>query len=211
MTTLTVPLTSRFSEALVGAADLHGRQARKGTEIPYVAHLLGVASIAMHHGADEEQAIAALLHDAIEDAPDDLGAAWVRRWIEFRFGTRVLGIVEGCTDTDEVPKPAWRVRKETYVAHLAGAHPDVLLVSASDKLHNAGAVLSDLRDIGDRVWERFNADAGKTGTIGYYRGLVTAYQATGQHKRLVKELGAVVTEIEQEAHHRGQWPLPAAR
>jgi len=211
MTTLTVPLTSRFSEALVGAADLHARQARKGTEIPYVAHLLGVASIAMHHGADEEQAIAALLHDAIEDAPDGLGAAWVRRWIGFRFGTRVLGIVEGCTDTDEVPKPAWRVRKEIYVAHLAGAHPDVLLVSASDKLHNAGAVLSDLRDIGDHVWERFNADAGKTGTIGYYRGLVTAYQTTGHHKRLVKELGAVVTEIEQEARHRGQWPLPTAR
>lgn len=211
MTELTVPLTARFSEALAGAADLHAKQARKGTEIPYVAHVIGVASIAMHHGADEEQAIAALLHDAIEDAPRDLGPDWVRRWIEFRFGKRVPGIVEGCTDTDEVPKPAWRVRKESYIAHLVNLHPDVLLVSAADKLHNAGAILSDLRHEGDRVWKRFNKDAGKTGTIGYHRGLVTTYQATGHHKRLMKELDAVVIAIEQEAGHRGQWPLTGSR
>ncbi len=208
MEELTTPLTSRFSEALVGAADLHARQARKGTEIPYVAHLLGVASIALHHGADEDQAIAALLHDSIEDAPLDLGAAWVRTWIDFRFGARVLSIVEGCTDTDEVPKPAWRLRKERYIEHVAAVPPDVILVSAADKLHNAGAVLSDYREMGEEVFLRFNADAGKTGVIGYYRGLVTAYQATGHHGRLVKELEAVVSEIEREAGHSGTWPLP---
>ena len=114
-----VVFSPRFSEALRGAADLHAKQVRKGTTIPYVAHLLGVASIALQHGADEDEAIAALLHDAIEDAPEELGAEWVRRWLSFRFGDRVREIVEACTDADVKPKPAWRVRKEAYVAHVA--------------------------------------------------------------------------------------------
>src|SRR5882762_942854 len=114
MTDELIPLSSRFSEALRGAADLHATQFKKGTTIPYIAHLLGVASIALHHGADEDEAIAALLHDAIEDAPRDLGANWVRNWLRFRFGEAVLSIVEGCTDADVSPKPVWRVRKEAY-------------------------------------------------------------------------------------------------
>lgn len=208
MKELANPLSSRFSEALGAAADLHARQARKGTEIPYVAHLLGVASIALHHGADEDEAIAALLHDAIEDAPAELGAAWVRKWLAFRFGARVLSIVEGCTDADVVPKPAWRVRKEAYVAHLVQQSSSVILVSASDKLHNASAVLADYREIGDQLWTRFNPEAGKAGTTGYYRGLVTAYLATGLHSRLVGELDRVVTDLEDVVGHRGVWPLP---
>ena len=208
MTDALLPLSPRFSEAFRGAADLHATQFRKGTKIPYIAHLLGVSSIALHHAADEDEAIAALLHDAIEDAPKALGAPWVRNWIRFRFGERVLQIVEGCTDADVVPKPAWRARKEAYVAHLQGQPSSVLLVSASDKLHNASAILADYRDIGDALWKRFNPDAGKSGTIGYYRGLVTAYQATGLHPRLVRELDAVVTQIEAETGHPGVWPLP---
>jgi GTP pyrophosphokinase len=200
-------LTWRFAEALKVAADLHAHQKRKGTDIPYVSHLLAVASIALDHDADEEQAIAALLHDSIEDAPKSLGPDWVRRMIEHRFGQRVLRIVESCTDTDEQPKPAWRVRKERYIAHLVTQERDVLLVSAADKLHNATAILKDHREIGDALWGRFNKDAGKAGTIGYYRGLVTAYQTAGHHERLVRELSTTVTALEQQAGMVGQWPL----
>lgn len=203
------PLTNRFSEALAGAADLHAEQARKGTTIPYIAHLLGVTSIALHHGADEDEAIAALLHDAIEDAPVKLGAGWVRGWIQFRFGERVLRIVEGCTDADVSPKPPWRARKEAYIAHIMGdTEPSIVLVSASDKLHNAGAILSDFRQIGEAVFQRFNADAGKRGVIGYYRGLVEAYRATKRHPLLVEELDRAVSDLEREAGAKGVWPLP---
>ena len=110
MTTEPIPLSLRFSEALRGAADLHAKQVRKGTTIPYIAHLLSVASIALHYGADEDEAIAALLHDAIEDAPPELGANWVPNWLRFRFGERVLDIVVGCTDADVKPKPPWHAR-----------------------------------------------------------------------------------------------------
>jgi (p)ppGpp synthase/HD superfamily hydrolase len=201
-------LTSRFSEALRGAAELHARQVRKGTTIPYVAHVLGVASIALHHSADEDEAIAALLHDGIEDAPPELGAEWVRRWLQYRFGARVLAIVEGCTDTDVQPKPAWLVRKQAYVARVPHESSSVVLVSASDKLHNAGAILADYREMGETLWPRFNPEAGKAGVIGYYRGLVTAYMTTGHHPRLVKELDGTVAQLEQVASHRGVWPLP---
>jgi (p)ppGpp synthase/HD superfamily hydrolase len=202
-----IPLTSRFSEAMRGAADLHATQSRKGTKIPYIAHLLGVASVALHYGADEDEAIAALLHDTIEDAPRDLGANWVRNWIRFRFGDRVLTIVEGCTDADVIPKPGWLVRKQDYIARLQHEPASVILVSASDKLHNANAVLSDFREIGDVLWKRFNPEAGKPGVIGYYRGLVTAYKATKHHPRLVRELDRVVGEIELATGHTGRWPL----
>ena len=208
MTKELIPLSSRFSEALRGAADLHAKQARKGTTIPYIAHLLGVVSIALHHGADEDEAIGALLHDAIEDAPQELGANWVRNWLGFRFGERVLEIVEGCTDTDIKAKPSWRTRKEAYIAKLPKEPASVLLVSMSDKLHNASAILSDYRELGDKLWGRFDPEAGKAGVIGYYRGLVTAYQTTGRHPRLVRELDAVVTQIEVEAGTPGVWPLP---
>ena len=208
MTQELIPLSSRFSEALRGAADLHAKQTRKGTKIPYIAHLLGVASIALHHGADEDEAIAALLHDAVEDAPAELGANWVRNWLRFRFGERVLDIVDGCTDADVKPKPAWRIRKEAYVTRVHKEPASVILVSASDKLHNASAILADYRELGHKLWSRFNRDAGRAGVIGYYRGMVTAYQTTGHHPRLVRELDAVVTQIEVETGHPGVWPLP---
>jgi (p)ppGpp synthase/HD superfamily hydrolase len=190
-----------------GAADLHATQARRGTKIPYIAHLLGVASIALHYGADEDEAIAALLHDTIEDAPRDLGANWVRNWIRFRFGDNVLNIVAGCTDADVIPKPPWLERKRDYIARVQHEPASVILVSASDKLHNAAAVLSDFREVGEALWKRFNPEAGKAGVIGYYRGLVTAYAATGHHPRLVRELDRVVSEIEHATGHAGRWPL----
>lgn len=201
-------LSLRFSEALRGANELHAGQFRKGTSIPYISHLLGAASFALQHGADEDEAIAALLHDSIEDAPRALGADWVRKWILVRFGKCVLHIVESCTDADVSPKPPWRVRKEAYVAKLSNHDASVVLVSASDKLHNASCILSDYLHIRDKLWERFNREAGKEGTIGYYRGLVNAYTATGHHKELISELDRVVGQIETEAGFKGIWPLP---
>jgi GTP pyrophosphokinase len=184
------PLSGRFEEALVYAAQLHAAQKRKGTEIPYVAHLLAVASIALEHGADEDESIAALLHDAIEDQ----GGARTREEIRRRFGDRVVAIVDGCTDAEVVPKPPWRERKEAYVAHVREAPPSVRLVSASDKLHNARAILADFRASGDRLWDRFTG--GRDGTLWYYRALVDAYRESGA-SRLVDELDLVVTELER--------------
>ncbi len=144
-----------------------------------------------------------------EDAPKALGAAGVRRLIDQQFGARVLEIMEGCTDADVTPKPAWLTRKLAYVAHVAGLPPSVVLVSASDKLHNSSAILTDFRAIGHDLWSRFNADAGMTGVLGYYRGLVTAYRATGHHTRLIGELDLVVRALEDAVGQRGVWP-PAA-
>src|SRR4051812_37796286 len=170
-------ISTRFTDALVLAAEIHAAQRRKGHGPPYVAHLLAVTAIAFDYGATEDEAIAALLHDAIEDAPPSLGAAGVRRLIEEQFGRTVLGIVEGCTDTDEWPKPPWRARKQAYVDHLANADASTLLVSASDKLHNVRAVVRDYRSLGDDLWTRFSPAAGMAGTVGYYRGLLGAFRA----------------------------------
>ncbi|MEZ5288347.1 MAG: HD domain-containing protein [Vicinamibacterales bacterium] len=199
-------LTRRFTNAVAVAHEIHAGQVKKGGRIPYIAHLLGATSIALHHGADEDEAIAALLHDAIEDAPEDRGAAGVRTLIAEEFGPRVLDIVEGCTDTDERTKPPWLARKRAYVAHVPSLPASTVLVSASDKLHNVSAILSDFHVVGHDVWKRFNPAAGMPGVIGYYRGLVTAYRTTGHHPRLVDELDRVVVALEDAAGHRGVWP-----
>ncbi|MEX0710660.1 MAG: HD domain-containing protein [Chloroflexota bacterium] len=181
-------------EALEAAAQLHATQLRKGTQIPYLAHLMATSAIALEYGADEDEAIAALLHDAIEDVtPTEDARATVAT-----LGERVLRIVEACTDTDRHPKPPWRPRKEAYLRSLAGADASVLLVSASDKLHNARSVVADLRTVGDRVWERF---AGKRdGSLWYYRALVDAFRANPAHQSaLVDELDRTVTEMERLA------------
>lgn len=183
-------LSERFAEALAFAFQLHAGQLRKGTSIPYVAHLLGVVSLVLEQGADEDTAIAALLHDAVEDA----GGAATREEIRRRFGPRVAEIVVSCTDAETSPKPAWRERKEAYIAHIREASPAARLVSAADKLHNARAILSDYRAIGEALWHRFNG--GKEGTLWYYRALVTALREAGSNP-LVEELDRVVTEIER--------------
>jgi (p)ppGpp synthase/HD superfamily hydrolase len=184
-----VALSQRFTDALVYAAGLHATQVRKGSGVPYVAHLLAVAAIALEHGADEDEAIAALLHDAIEDQGGDATRQELRR----RFGDRVTAIVDGCTDTDLDPKPPWRQRKEAYLAHLPGASDSVRLVSASDKLHNARSLLADYRQLGEAVWARFNGS--RDGTLWYYRALVTTYRQAGGSP-LVDELDRVVSQIE---------------
>ncbi|HYP01065.1 MAG TPA: HD domain-containing protein [Pyrinomonadaceae bacterium] len=183
-------LTARFEEALTYATRLHSTQVRKGTRTPYVAHLLGVASIALENGADEDEAIAALLHDAVEDQ----GGAATRAEVHRRFGERVAAIVDGCTDAEVTPKPPWRARKEAYIQHLAGASASVRLVSASDKLYNARAILLDYRILGEDLWQRFTG--GRDGTLWYYRALVEAYGAHG-HTPLSEELERTVSELER--------------
>ncbi len=205
-------LTERFDAALSFARRLHGDQRRKGSETPYLAHLLGVASLVLEHGGDEEMAIGALLHDVIEDqgASYPGGVAALRMAIDRHFGPAVLAIVDGCTDTVTNPKPPWRGRKAAYVARLAQAPAGVLLVAAADKLHNARAILADYRVIRDRLWDRFTG--GKAGTLWYYRALVTALeQAAEAPERLAAELDRVVTQLEaaveaiseeaEEQHH----------
>ncbi|MCR9291854.1 MAG: HD domain-containing protein [bacterium] len=187
-------LSQRFQDGLDYACVVHAGQVRKGTEIPYVSHLLAVTSIALEHGANQDEAIAALLHDAAEDA----GGKARLEDIRIRFGDAVAEIVDGCTDTDVMPKPPWRERKEQYIAHVAGVSPSTLLVSASDKLHNARSILSDLRQMGDKLWDRFRG--GKDGTLWYYRSLVQAFQERQAHPRLIEELDRVVTEIEKLAN-----------
>ena len=157
-----MPLTSRFDDAFCYAHDLHRNQRRKGTSIPYVAHLMGVAALVLEHGGDEDQAIAALLHDA----PEDHGGMPVLRGIERRFGADIARFVEDCTNSRTDPKPPWRPRKEAYLAKLPETPDRSLLVSLADKTHNAEAILFDWRAIGDAVWPRFNG--GAQGTRWYY-------------------------------------------
>jgi (p)ppGpp synthase/HD superfamily hydrolase len=185
-----VKLSAKFEEALIYATRAHGDQMRKKTGIPYVAHILGVAAIALEYGANETEAIGALLHDTVEDC----GGAERLRDIREKFGDDVAGIVDGCTDTYETPKPPWLERKRTYIEHLNETGSSTRLVSASDKLHNTRAILAELRRHGPQVFERFSGK--KDGTLWYYRTLVTAFGRHGDHADLVGELDRVVTEIE---------------
>jgi len=187
-----IPYSSRSEEALLYAARVHALQFRKGTATPYIVHLLAVAAIVGESGGIEDEVIAALLHDAVEDQGGLARLADIRA----RFGEAVAAIVWGCTDAIIVPKPPWRARKERYVAHLADAAPEALRVSSADKLHNARAILADLRVIGAPLWDRFTG--GQAGTLWYYRALVDAFMARGGGP-IVEELDRVVTAIEQVA------------
>jgi (p)ppGpp synthase/HD superfamily hydrolase len=184
-------LTSRFEEALVFTNELHARQRRKGSDIPYISHLLGVCSLVLEYGGGEDEAIAALLHDAVEDQ----GGKAVLEEIRRRFGGEVAAIVSGCSDSDTIPKPPWRERKEAYIAHLPQATPAVRLVSMADKLHNARAVLMDYRKQGEALWGCFKG--GREGTQWYYRAVLEAFKSV-EHSPLVDELERAVVELERE-------------
>jgi (p)ppGpp synthase/HD superfamily hydrolase len=187
--------SSRFEEALVYAYRLHANQIRKGTNIPYISHLLAVTSIVIENGGTEDEAIAALLHDAVEDQ----GGSKTREQIRRRFGNNVAAIVDGCTDTDQIPKPPWRERKERYIEHLQHAPASVRLISLADKIHNARSILNDYQINGDEVWTRFKG--GKEGSLWYYRELVEAFMKHGATP-MVEELDRVVTEIERLASEK---------
>jgi (p)ppGpp synthase/HD superfamily hydrolase len=197
-------LSTRFEQALIYAAILHSGQVKKGTAVPYIGHLLMVTGIALEHGADEDEAIAALLHDAVEDQGGKGRLADIRS----RFGERVATIVEGCTDTDVTPKPEWNERKRQYIEHLRREqNPSVLLVSASDKLANTRAILGDYRQIAEEVWERFSG--GRDGTLWYYRTLTSVLLEKTPASPLVLELARVVSDLEALAA-RAQ-PTPEVR
>jgi (p)ppGpp synthase/HD superfamily hydrolase len=183
-------LSPLFSEALCYATRLHSLQTRKGSGIPYISHLMAVSALVLEYGGNETEAIAALLHDAVEDQ----GGRERLAEIQSKFGEAVAGIVTGCTDAWTDPKPAWRKRKEDYITHLQEASSSVLLVSAADKLHNSRAILSDYRAIGEALWERFAGR--KDGTMWYYRALLIAFRQAGANQRLVAELDRVVSKLE---------------
>jgi (p)ppGpp synthase/HD superfamily hydrolase len=193
-----MPLSEEFDAALLYASDMHRDQIRKGSGAPYLLHLLQVAGLALEHGADEQVAIAALLHDVVEDCGKETIDV-----IQEEFGERVLAIVLGCSDTtDKVAETrSWRERKETYLAHLREeASADVLLVSCCDKLHNSRSILSDLKEQGESIWDIFKG--GRDGTLWYYRALVDAYRQVDAPPRLVRELDEVVSEIERLAGNK---------
>jgi (p)ppGpp synthase/HD superfamily hydrolase len=183
------PLGLRFEQALLFATRKHAGQHRKGTAVPYVAHLLGVASLVLEAGGDEDLVIAALLHDVVEDC----GGAPVLKEVRRRFGKRVAHVVDGCTDTDLDPKPPWLQRKKDYIAHLRTADADTRLVSAADKLHNVRSIVAAYREIGDRVWERFHGK--RDGTLWYYRTLLDEFQRK-KSSPLIRELERAVIELE---------------
>ena len=185
-------LTVRFKAALAYAFELHAHQKRKNTQIPYISHLFGVTSLVLEDGGDEDEAIAALLHDAVEDQ----GGFRTLQNIRLLFGERVAYIVDGLTDAYGAPKPAWRHRKERYLEHLSSADPAVRRVSLADKLHNARSILANLQTIGPVTWQRFNG--GREGTLWYYHTLVKIFQA-GEASFMVTELARVVEEIEHLA------------
>jgi (p)ppGpp synthase/HD superfamily hydrolase len=166
-------LGERFDRALVLASELHRTQTRKESGTPYIAHLLSVAALAIEHGADEDQAIAALLHDAVEDQ----GGLPTGERIRGLFGDRVADLVLGLTDAVVTPKPPWRERKERYLQHLAEAPADLLLISACDKLHNARSIVEDYAVVGAKLWQRFSG--GRDGTIWYYQSLAAIFRARG--------------------------------
>jgi (p)ppGpp synthase/HD superfamily hydrolase len=183
-------LSHRFEAALVYATQLHANQVRKGSNVPYISHLLSVAALVLEDGGGEDEAISALLHDAIEDQ----GGAKTREEIRQKFGNQVVSIVNGCTESDVTPKPPWKERKQRYIEQMRCASAEVRRVSLADKLHNARSILADWHRIGNTVWKKFKGD--KDGTLWFYRSLVKVYQEAGS-SYLSEEFERVVLQLEQ--------------
>jgi (p)ppGpp synthase/HD superfamily hydrolase len=186
-------LTPRLYDALDLAFRLHGHAARKGRNIPVMGHLLGVCALVQQDGGSEDEAIAALLHDALEDAPEQV----TRGQIEHRFGAHVLRLIEVCTDTPRDytggPKPAWADRKNAYLAHARLTDPALLRVSIADKVDNVRSLIADYKRDGDKIWPRFHA--GKTEQLWYYRNCIAAYSSAGFKGPLLDELRSLVDEL----------------
>jgi len=184
-----VKLGPRFHRAFLFAAEMHAGQTRKASTIPYITHLMGVASLVLEAGGDEDLAIAALLHDVVEDC----GGTPMLKEVRRRFGKRVAEIVDGCTDAYEVPKPPWRERKESYLRRLKKESAGTRLVSSADKLNNVRSILSDYRALGESVWSRFNG--GREGTLWYYRTLRDEF-LRDKPNRVTRDFELVVNELE---------------
>ena len=188
-------LTERFDNALQFAHGVHRSQPRKDTTIPYVSHLLSVAGLVLESGGDEDLAIAALLHDAVEDAEDMSGEEMSDR-IRAKFGDRVADIVDGCSDAKSSPggsKPPWRSRKEAYLEHLRSASNDVLRVSIADKVHNARSIATDQDRFGEKLWERFSSTSEES--RWYYTSLRDIYKERIGDSYLINELEIALARI----------------
>ncbi len=186
----------RYGKALAFAAEKHAGQKRKGTRIPYISHPIAVASLVLEYGGDEDEVIAALLHDVAEDCGGQEALDEIRE----KFGMGVAAIVRGCSDTLETPKPKWRQRKQTFIDDLQGAPASVRLVAAADKLHNARSIVKDQRNLGDGVWSRFSAS--KEEVLWYYDAVTRALSARGTSP-LIAELERAVGKMAREARTTG--------
>lgn len=203
---MTVELTQRYGRAVELARQVHADDVRKGTTIPYLSHVLAVSSLVLEHHGTEDQAIAALLHDTAEDH----GGVERINQIRAEFGEIVADIVEACSDSlveDPNDKAPWWNRKIGYLTRLGTEPPDVALVSAADKLHNARAILADYRAIGDELWKRFNADAGRPGSLWYYTRLsevlterLSDSAAEPLAAEVVRTVDTIVNLAEQNGH-----------
>jgi GTP pyrophosphokinase len=182
-----VALTYRFLEALQWATWAHQGQIRKGSQTPYISHPMAVAGLVMEHGSDEDQVIAALMHDLVEDQ----GGMDTLLQIKHRFGAGVADIVDGCSDDAPLrgePKKPWKERKERYLEHLAHAAPSILLVSLADKVHNLRTIVTDLREHGEVAWERFTAK--KQGSVWYYEQLLVIFAQACENGKIPRSLFA---------------------
>jgi len=179
----------RFTEALRIAAELHAGQRRKASGAPYVSHVLAVASIVIENGGSEDEAIAALLHDAAEDCGGQRTLDIIRQ----QFGESVANIVLGCSDTTESPKPPWRMRKEQYLRHLETADHSVQLVAIADKLHNLRSTLREHEVQGDRFWRYFRS--GREGMLWYFGELVRIFRSSTVPRPLFLELERTWLEL----------------
>ncbi|GJM20718.1 MAG: hypothetical protein DHS20C15_06330 [Planctomycetota bacterium] len=184
-----MPLSPRFQAAVQLTLELHRDQHRKGGELPYVTHLFAVMALVGEAGGTENEQIAALLHDAVEDQ----GGAPTLARLRAEFGDEVADIVAACSDTDVVPKPPWEARKRAYIEHLRTASRSVLLVSAADKLHNLRSTVFDARELGAEIFARFNG--GHAGTLWYYRGLLAIFEER-LGGPLVEELSEALARLE---------------
>ncbi|MGB7441428.1 MAG: HD domain-containing protein [Coleofasciculaceae cyanobacterium] len=188
--TQTPQLSTRFEDALVYATRLHANQVRKSRGVPYISHLLSVAALVLEDGGDEDEAIAALLHDAIEDQ----GGAKTREEIHQRFGEKVVSIINGCTESETLPKPPWKERKLNYLEKIRLAFPEVRRVSLADKLHNARSLIADLELEGEKVWQRFNGT--KEEILWFYQSLLEIYQQQDS-SFLTRELARLISRLRE--------------
>lgn len=184
-----MPLTSRFEEALIYATKLHHAQIRKASGVPYLSHLLSVTALVLEDGGDEDEAIAALLHDAIEDQGGDK----TRQEIRQKFGENIAAIVEECTESDIIPKPPWQERKLASIERLRHVSPQARRVILADKLHNARSILSDWYRYGAEIWTQFKG--GKEGTLWFYQSIIECDRQRGANI-LTEELDRVVRQLE---------------
>jgi (p)ppGpp synthase/HD superfamily hydrolase len=184
-----IKLGPRFQRAFQFAAEKHFGQTRKASTTPYIAHVMGVASLVLEAGGDEDLAIAALLHDVVEDC----GGVAMLKEVRRRFGKRVAEVVDGCTDAYEVPQSPWRERKESYIRRLKKESAATRLVSAADKLNNVRSILSDYRVVGESVWSRFNGR--REGTLWYYRTLRDEFLRRDKN-RITRDFDLAVRELE---------------